>query len=107
MKNFQIDPDNWEQAALDTPTLRSLIHNGSKVFENNRIDNAEKKREPRKQRQNTDLPLLRIHTLLAQHVAGNSEPKLVYSAIFAPTNVELFDVIGHHPLGWTSYILLM
>ena len=37
--------------------------------------------------------LLIIETLLAQHVAGNSEPELVYSAIFAPTNDELFDVM--------------
>ena len=28
--------------------------------------------------------------MLAQHVAGNSKPELVYSAIFAPTNDELF-----------------
>ena len=42
--------------------------------------------------------LLRIETLLAQHVAGNSEPELVYSAIFAPTNDELFDVMVIIPL---------
>ena len=57
MKNFQIDPDNWEQAALDRPTWRSLIRKGGTVFENNRIANAEKKRELRKQRQNSNLPL--------------------------------------------------
>ena len=45
MKNFHIDPDNWEQAAQDRPTWRSLIHKGGTVFENNRIANAEKKRE--------------------------------------------------------------
>ena len=49
MKNFQIDPDNWEEAALDRPTWRSLIRKGGTVFENNRIANAEKKRELRKQ----------------------------------------------------------
>ena len=42
--------------------------------------------------------LLRIQTLLAQHVAGNSEPELVYSAIFAPTDDELFDVMVIIPL---------
>ena len=42
--------------------------------------------------------LLRIETLLAQHVAGNSEPELVYSAILAPTNDELFDVVVIIPL---------
>ena len=57
MKNFHIDPDNWEQAAQDRPTWRSLIHKGGTVFENNRIANAEKKRELRKQRQNSDIPL--------------------------------------------------
>ena len=57
MKNFQIDPDNCEQAALDRPTWRSLIRKGGTVFENNRISNAEKKRELRKQRQNSNLPL--------------------------------------------------
>ena len=57
MKNFQIDPDNWEQAALDRPTCRGLIRKGGTVFENNRIANAEKKRELRKQRQNSNLPL--------------------------------------------------
>ena len=57
MKNFQIDPDNREQAALDRPTWRSLIHKGGTVFENNRIANAEKKRELRKQRLNSNLPL--------------------------------------------------
>ena len=56
MKNFQIDPNNWEQAALDRPTLRSLIHKGGTVFEHNKIANAEKKRELRKQRQNSNLP---------------------------------------------------
>ena len=50
MKNFQIDPDNWEQAALDRPTWRSLIHIGGMVFEDNRITNTEKKTELRKQR---------------------------------------------------------
>ena len=45
MKNFHIDPDNREQAAQDRPTWRSLIHKGGTVFENNRIANAEKKRE--------------------------------------------------------------
>ena len=29
----------------------------------------------------------------AQHVAGNSEPEFVYSAIFAPTDDELFDAM--------------
>ena len=57
MKNFHIDPDNWEQAAEDRPTWRSLIRKGGTVFENNRIANAEKKRELRKQRQNSDIPL--------------------------------------------------
>ena len=57
MKNFHIDPDNWEQAALDRPTWRSLIHKGGTVFENNRIANAEKKRELRKQTQNSDIHL--------------------------------------------------
>ena len=64
MKNFQIDPDNWEQAALDRPTWRSLIHKGGRVFESNRIANAEKKRELQKQRLNSELPL-EIQTLLA------------------------------------------
>ena len=42
---------------------------------------------------------------LAQHVAGNSEPELVYSAIFAPTNDELFDVMVIIPLdGRAIYI---
>ena len=50
--------------------------------------------------------LLRILTLLTQHVAGNSEPELAYSVIFAPTNNELFDVMVIIPLGWTSYILI-
>ena len=42
--------------------------------------------------------LLRIQTLLAQHVAGNSKPELAYSAIFAPTDDELFDVMIIIPL---------
>ena len=57
MKNFQIDPGNREQAALDRPTWRSLIRKGGIVFENNSIANAEKKRELCKQRQNSNLHL--------------------------------------------------
>ena len=50
--------------------------------------------------------LLRILTLLAQHVAGNSELESVYSAIFALTSDELFDVMVIIPLGWKSYIYM-
>ena len=51
--------------------------------------------------------LLRIQTLLAQHMAGNSEPELVYSAIFAPTDDELFDVMVTIPLdGRAIYIYI-
>ena len=52
--------------------------------------------------------LLRILTLLAQNVAGNSEPELFYSAIFVPTNDELFDVIIIIPLdGRAIYIYIV
>ena len=52
-----------------------------------------------------NITLFKLQTLLAQHVAGNSEPELVYSAIFAPTDDELFDVMVIIPLdGRAIYI---
>ena len=41
-------------------------------------------------------------------MAGNSEPELVYSAIFAPTDDELFDVMVIIPLdGRAIYISIL
>ena len=51
--------------------------------------------------------LLRTHTLLAQHVAGNSEPELVYSAIFAHINDEHSDVMVTIPWMDELYIYLL
>ena len=53
--------------------------------------------------------VLYIIICFAQHVAGNSDPKLVYSAIFTPTNDELSDVIVIIPFDgrpiYNNYIL--
>ena len=103
MKNFHIDPDNWEQAAQDRPTWRSLIHKGGTVFENNRIENAEKKRELRKQRQNSDIPL--EDSNFASPTCGRQFRARI--GLFSHIRTHRRWTIwcyGHHPFGWTSYI---
>ena len=50
LKAFAINPDTWEQTAMDRATWRSSIHNGSKTCEANRSTAAEKKRQARKAR---------------------------------------------------------
>ena len=104
MKNFHIDPDNWEQAAQDRPTWRSLIHKGGTVFENNRIANAEKKRELRKQSQNSDIPL--EDSNFACPTCGKQFRAQIGLFSHIRTHRRTFWCYGHHPLGWTSYIYI-
>ena len=112
MKNFHIDPDNWEQAALDTPTWRSLIQKGAARYSKTTGLPTLRRKENSVNRDRIVTYFLRILTWLAQHVAGNSEPELVYSAIFAPTNDELSDVMVIIPLDGraiehgSTYVLL-
>jgi len=50
LKAFAINPDTWEQSAMDRATWRSSIHKGAKTYEAYRTDAAEKKRQARKAR---------------------------------------------------------
>ena len=50
LTSFNIDVTNWEVCAQDRPLWRSMIHNGARTAETNRIAEAQKKRAARKAR---------------------------------------------------------
>ena len=53
LKNFNIDPDTWENLASIRTTWRSEIRRGAIQYENPRIKKAEDKRAERKNRMHT------------------------------------------------------
>ena len=54
LKNFNIDPDTWENLASIRTTWRSEIRRGATQYENTRIKKAEDKRAERKNRLHTE-----------------------------------------------------
>ena len=54
LKNFNINPDTWENLAAIRTTWRSEIRRGATQYENTRIKKAEDKRAERKNRMHTE-----------------------------------------------------
>ena len=50
-KLFHIEPDTWEDLALDRSAWRSSVKRGAKLHEENRISLAKQKRAKRKERE--------------------------------------------------------
>ena len=48
MKDFGIDPDSWEDIAVNRPSWRSSVNRGAKKYEQARIIDAKQKRTLRK-----------------------------------------------------------
>ena len=50
LEAFQIDPDCWDQTAMDRTVWRHLLHKGSELFEAKQKSTAEQKRQAGKTR---------------------------------------------------------
>ena len=50
LKDFNIDHSSWEEASMERSHWRNVVRDGAKMYEENRIETAEKRRFDRKSR---------------------------------------------------------
>ena len=109
LKNFNINPDTWENLAAITTTWRSEIQRGATQYENIRIKKAEDKRAERKNRMYTKSSTPNSTDFVCQTCQRHFRARigLISHTCPNPSTEKQTGCHGHHPLdGLTIYFTI-